>query len=219
MYRRIGDWLGKHPPREAKLIPHETGPEIVAWVGLAAGGLAVAASVVQLVTTIIEARHDGTKDGDRAESTLDVLVRGFDTKGRLRQERVIQVKLDDRISGRGMDKALAKAVRKIAGPETRTIPKGRAKKGGAAGKGRKSPKSIPLKGLIAKKALRGTYKGTDHLAWVLSSGRIKLKSTGEIYDSPSGAAKAIRKHPTDGWLFWHYLNDKHDWVPLSTLRK
>ena len=69
------------------------------------------------------------------------------------------------------------------------------------------------------KRLRGTYKARDWLAWVLPSGRIKLKHTGDIYDSPSGAAGAIKRRATNGWTFWHYLNDAHDWVPLAALRK
>jgi len=82
----------------------------------------------------------------------------------------------------------------------------------------KSPLGVPLKGLIKNKRLRGTYKKQDWLAWVLRSGRIKLKQTGDIYDSPSGAAGAIKRRATSGWTFWRYLNDAHEWVPLGTLR-
>jgi len=75
-----------------------------------------------------------------------------------------------------------------------------------------------LRVLIKNKRLRGTYKKQDWLAWVLPSGRIKLKHTGDIYDSPSGAAGAIKRRATSGWTFWRYLNDAHEWVPLGTLR-
>jgi hypothetical protein len=71
---------------------------------------------------------------------------------------------------------------------------------------------------IKNKRLRGTYKGQDWLAWVLPSGRIKRKHTGDIYDSPSGAAGAIKRRATNGWTFWRYLNDAHEWVPLAALR-
>jgi hypothetical protein len=50
------------------------------------------------------------------------------------------------------------------------------------------------------------------------SGRIKRKHTGDIYDSPSGAAGAIKRRATNGWTFWRYLNDAHEWVPLAALR-
>jgi len=91
--------------------------------------------------------------------------------------------------------------------------------GPKASKHHKSPVGVPLKGLIRNKRLRGTYKGEDWLAWVLPSGRIKLRHTGDIYDSPSGAAGAIKGRATNGWAFWRYLNDTHEWVPLTTLRK
>ena len=87
-----------------------------------------------------------------------------------------------------------------------------------ASKHYKSRVGVPLRGLIRNKRLRGTYKGEDWLAWVLPSGRIKLKHTGDIYDSPSGAAGAIKRRSTNGWTFWRYLNDAHEWVPLGTLR-
>ena len=116
----------------------------------------------------------------------------------------------------------------FAGAGTTRIPQGakgkRVKKppagpsGTKAGKHHRSRKGVPLKGLLKNKRLRGTYRGQDRLAWVLPSGRIKLKETGEIYDSPSGAAGAIRRGSINGWAFWCYLNDSGEWVPLSTVR-
>ena len=82
----------------------------------------------------------------------------------------------------------------------------------------KSPFRVPFKGLLGNKRVRGRYDGQDWRAWVLPSGRIKLKHTGDIYDSPSGAAGAIKGRATNGWTFWHCLNDAHEWVPLGTLR-
>ena len=35
----------------------------------------------------------------------------------------------------------------------------------------------------------------------------------------SAAASAIRKHPTNGWSFWHYERGPNDWVPLDQLRE
>lgn len=90
----------------------------------------------------------------------------------------------------------------------------------AAATRRKAGKNIPLKGLIKSRSLRRKYKGKMHYAWVLPSGRIKLRETGKIYDSPSGAGVAARKgKSTDGWRFWRYKNSKGEWVLLGELRK
>jgi hypothetical protein len=76
----------------------------------------------------------------------------------------------------------------------------------------------PLSGLLRNKALRATYKGETYHAWVLPSGRIKLKHDGKIYNSPSGAGTGVTGKPTDGWLFWRYKNAKGQWAPIKTLR-
>jgi GIY-YIG catalytic domain-containing protein len=77
----------------------------------------------------------------------------------------------------------------------------------------------PLKGLLGSKRLRGTYKGKAVLAWVYTSGRIKLKATGALYDTPSGAAKAGTGMGFNGWRFWSFKNSKGEWVQLRELLK
>ena len=47
--------------------------------------------------------------------------------------------------------------------------------------------------------------------------RVRFK--GKLYGSPSAAASAIRKHPTNGWSFWHYERGPNDWVPIDQLRE
>ena len=82
-------------------------------------------------------------------------------------------------------------------------------KGGRPGK---SPLGVTLKGLLKNKRLRGTYKGKEYLARVLKSGRVRLKHTGQIFDSPSGAAKAVRGSETNGWTFWRFRDEQGEWV-------
>jgi hypothetical protein len=83
---------------------------------------------------------------------------------------------------------------------------------------RASGKNIPLAGILKDKRLRATYKGVLYLAWVLSSGRIKLKLDGNIYDSPSAAGSAVKGgKATNGWRFWTYKDDKDQWVKINTL--
>ena len=99
-------------------------------------------------------------------------------------------------------------------PKSRAKPK--AKKPKFIGKAAATP---PLKGLLSNKRLRRLYKGQMQRAWVYPSGLIKLKATGEVFSSPSGAARAITKHPIDGWHWWQYRNPKGQWVALDELRR
>lgn len=75
-----------------------------------------------------------------------------------------------------------------------------------------------MAGVVARRlVLRGTYKGYDYRASLRRDGSISYD--GQVYDSPTGAAKAILGRPTSGWLFWKYKNRKGEWVRLGTLRK
>ena len=83
----------------------------------------------------------------------------------------------------------------------------------------KTKRKVPLKGLLANQQLKRTYKGKTYRADVKTSGQIKLKHTGKLFDNPSAAARAILKHPVNGWAWWFYRNDKGEWVRLSEVRK
>jgi hypothetical protein len=76
-----------------------------------------------------------------------------------------------------------------------------------------------LKGLLTNKALRMRYKGKNYRAWINRSGTVRLKHTGELFDSPSGAAKAIRKRESNGWYWWEFKNDQGEWQRLQELRR
>jgi len=80
-------------------------------------------------------------------------------------------------------------------------------------------RTSPLRGLLSKKTLRGTYKGRTHMGIVMPSGRIKLPHSGKVFDTPSGAAVAIVGRPVNGWAWWRFKNPQGEWVPLSQLRK
>lgn len=63
--------------------------------------------------------------------------------------------------------------------------------------------------------LYASYKGKDYTAQVLGSGVIVMDE--KEHATPSGAAVAITKKPTDGYVFWQFnKNDKR--VPLNEIR-
>lgn len=68
------------------------------------------------------------------------------------------------------------------------------------------------------KVIYATYKGKEYKAWVYGNGGIRFQ--GKIYETPSGAAKAIiDKGAVNGWNFWKYKNSSGELVPIGTLRK
>lgn len=107
-----------------------------------------------------------------------------------------------------MGKTPAKRQAAAGKPKTIRTSSKKKQKGGA-----------PLKGLLSRKRLRGTYRGKTYRAWAYSSGRIRLTDTGELHDTPSGAAAAVTKHSLDGWHWWRYRNKKGEWVRLDEVRK
>jgi hypothetical protein len=76
---------------ENKVIEHENGPEIIAYIALAAASISFLQSTISLVTEILKARQDGISKGDNPKDSLKVIVRGFDKKGRLKEEEIIEV--------------------------------------------------------------------------------------------------------------------------------
>ncbi|MHC4394688.1 MAG: restriction system modified-DNA reader domain-containing protein [Planctomycetota bacterium] len=77
----------------------------------------------------------------------------------------------------------------------------------------------PLKGLFRHyQAIYATYKGEQYKANVFKSGQIKLN--GKLYDTPSGAGKAvINKGAVNGWHFWKYKDKSGELVQIVKLRK
>lgn len=113
-----------------------------------------------------------------------------------------------------IDKLMGDGQRRVGSRKRKRAPR----KVAAARK--KTGKYIPLKGLLGGKAIRARFKGKVYRAWVYSSGRIKLRLDGKIYNTPSGAGEAVRgrKH-TNGWTFWRYQKGKGEWELLKTLRQ
>ena len=82
--------------------------------------------------------------------------------------------------------------------------------------GRESIKEEVKQGARQGRRIRGKYKDTYITAKLRPDNRVRMK--GKLYTSPSAAASAIRKGPTNGWSFWHYERGPGDWVPIDQLR-
>ncbi len=85
------------------------------------------------------------------------------------------------------------------------------------GRRKETDNKPPLAGVFPRTArLRKRYKGHLYQARLRRDGRIRYE--GALYSSPSLAAQAIRKRPTNGWTFWEVERSPGEWVRLSDLR-
>ena len=134
-------------------------------------------------------------------------------------------KIRGRLRGsKSLERALKAAVKKrqdeertiLFGEHGRKIRQRKAKK--RTGKTKAEP---PLKGLLKSyQRIYCTYKGNKFRAKVLPSGIIKMIPGGQLFNSPSSAAKSIiDKGAVNGWSFWKYKDKSGNLVPLKKLRK
>jgi len=85
-------------------------------------------------------------------------------------------------------------------------------------KGKKPSRKTALAPYINKPfIIKVVRKGEIHIARVRKDGSINYN--GRIYNSPSMAGRAVSGRSTNGWHFWHYKNNKGEWVLLDKLRK
>ena len=82
--------------------------------------------------------------------------------------------------------------------------------------GRESLSQEKEEGLGRSRRIRGKFKGAFVKARLRADKRVRFK--GKLYSSPSAAASAIRKGPTNGWSFWHYERSPGDRVQIDELR-
>jgi hypothetical protein len=107
-YRIIDDYLSRAELSDMnyRIEPHESGPEILTYV---AEGVSVAASIIALITAIIEARSQGIKKGDRPSDPLELIVRSHSKDGEYFEETLLRIPPDHPITPREVEKILAKA--------------------------------------------------------------------------------------------------------------
>ena len=86
---------------------HENGPE---WIIYIAAGVTLAASVIELITAVINARSEGQKKGDTSKNRVELIVRGFDPNGKLFEEKVLKFDAGDTATDRAVGNALAEGL-------------------------------------------------------------------------------------------------------------
>lgn len=129
-YRIIDVFFHSHPSAELSFQEHESGPELLVYLSLGAAGITLTASVINLVTAIIKARSEGIKRGDHPSAPLELIVRGFDKKGNLKEEKILKIDANDSVTKDLIGKALNNSLNKMisedmTGNKTRRITKRR----------------------------------------------------------------------------------------------
>ncbi len=102
-------------PKEAGYEEHESGPELLVWIGLGTSVISLAASVVALVTAIVQARSAGVRKGDKPREPLEIIVRRIEDGREVHEEVVLRVghreRADRRRIGRELNKAVSRLIR------------------------------------------------------------------------------------------------------------
>lgn len=109
-YRLIDDYLADADLSDAhyRIEEHESGPEILVYLAVATAGLSLAKSIVELVTTIIKARSEGIKRGDRPAEPLEVIVRGHTKDGEYTEEIILRIPAGTTITAKQLQDAFPK---------------------------------------------------------------------------------------------------------------
>jgi hypothetical protein len=92
---------------------HESGPEILVYLAITTAGLSLAKSVVDLIATIIKARSEGIKKGDRPSDPVELIVRRVHNPQGVREETVLRVGPHDAFDEGKIEQQLKDALRKL----------------------------------------------------------------------------------------------------------
>jgi hypothetical protein len=114
-YRIIDQYLNSISPntRDIAFEEHESGPEILVYLAVATAGLALAKSVVDLISVIIKARAKGIENGDHPSSPLELIIRRVQKNGEVLEEKVLRIPHDHLPKTKTLEHALNEAIKKL----------------------------------------------------------------------------------------------------------
>jgi hypothetical protein len=98
---------------KAVLIEHESGPEILVYLSLVVGSIGLTTATVNMITAIINARKKGTEHGDRHDSSINLIVRNFNKKGEIKEEKIITIDRTSNLDRKILKELLEKGIRKL----------------------------------------------------------------------------------------------------------
>jgi len=134
--------------------------------------------------------------------------RGNRASGRLVQSVDLRAELRSRLKAHNDEKVAKMMGRSVA---RRGKPRGSRKKKAAR---RSGAKPLPLAGVVPRqRQLRGYYKGYYYFARLKANGTVHYN--GEVFNSATGAARAVVGRNINGKRFWHIRDASREWVRLK----
>jgi hypothetical protein len=109
--------------RDFRFEEHETGPELIVYLALGTAVITLGKSVIDLITTIIKARSEGQRKGDKNNEPIELIVRGFDHKGKMFEERVLRLQAGEEATRDAVTKALTNGLQRHLPEGSATQPK------------------------------------------------------------------------------------------------
>jgi hypothetical protein len=76
-------------------------------------GINITSSVINFITAIIKARTEGIKRGDHKEAPLELIIRGYDKKGNLKQEEILTIKSSQEIDDELIERVISVSIEKL----------------------------------------------------------------------------------------------------------
>lgn len=101
---------------------HESGPELLVWIPFVTAGVAFSAAVVNLVVSILKARSDGIKAGDRPREPLELIVRTSRPGEGVVEEKILRFNPHNPVHAAVVGTALNEAARKMLPPAPAPTP-------------------------------------------------------------------------------------------------
>ena len=122
-YALIDDHLTSIPQEEADFafVEHESGPELLVYLALTAAGIGLAKSVIDLIVTIIKARSEGIKKGDRPSEPVEIIVRRVIDGDKFKEETVLRIGHTDPTNKAKIEAKINGALKRLVeGKKTKT---------------------------------------------------------------------------------------------------
>ena len=126
--RLIDDYRQRHPldPKQCEYVEHESGPELLLYLGLGAAGLGLAReslsllkSAIDLATAIVKARSEGVRRGDRQGGSLVILISGFDFEGASLEKQAIEAKIQSPPTKKTIQQSIDDVIQLLAEEKSR----------------------------------------------------------------------------------------------------
>ena len=120
-YELIGQHLAGLEPADAlfDFEEHESGPEILVYLAAATAGITLIKSVIDLITTIIKARADGIKKGDKPSDPVELIIRRVGNRDEFHEQIVFRIGHTDPIDPATIEKRLHEALDQVVNAEER----------------------------------------------------------------------------------------------------